>query len=334
MLAPGKHVVEVHDYHDVQTGVLASSLRKRAPGYRRLGFPDPSTTQHLPPGRMGLSRCGRPYLMPGWTHHGNEPECSSQVGRGRSETLSASCWAGDLEATSSSVRFGFYGRTSTADYQDPASSQAWQRDIATSVIAGRGEVVVDFFDVGWSRRWRGSGVRSQRRCWQRCRIRNDCSMRWSWGSSSGRSPRASSCRWQRRRLMASRYSCRRSKGRWISPIRCIARWSRCWGRGRARGGAGAASNLGGDAGADCGAGPVPRWASAVRLSARGCRSASEPCGGCVGEAAASADPDPVTAAHVRWMFARRLPGRSLAGIARELTIAACRARRKTIRAEP
>jgi site-specific DNA recombinase len=30
------------------------------------------------------------------------------------------------------------------------------------------------------------------------------------------------------------------------------------------------------------------------------------------------DPDPVTATHVRWMFARRLEGRSLAGIAREL----------------
>jgi len=47
--APGKHVVEVHDYHDIQTGVLASSLRKRAPGYRSLGFPDPSTTRHHPP---------------------------------------------------------------------------------------------------------------------------------------------------------------------------------------------------------------------------------------------------------------------------------------------
>jgi hypothetical protein len=30
------------------------------------------------------------------------------------------------------------------------------------------------------------------------------------------------------------------------------------------------------------------------------------------------DPEPVAAAHVRWMFARRLEGRSLAGIAREL----------------
>jgi hypothetical protein len=47
--APGKHVVEVHDYHHIRTGVLASSLRKRAPDYRSLGFPDPSTTRHHPP---------------------------------------------------------------------------------------------------------------------------------------------------------------------------------------------------------------------------------------------------------------------------------------------
>jgi hypothetical protein len=32
---------EVHDYHDISTGVLASSLAKRAPGYTSLGFPDP-----------------------------------------------------------------------------------------------------------------------------------------------------------------------------------------------------------------------------------------------------------------------------------------------------
>ena len=30
----------VHDYHDELTPVLASSLRKRAPGYTKLGFPD------------------------------------------------------------------------------------------------------------------------------------------------------------------------------------------------------------------------------------------------------------------------------------------------------
>jgi superfamily II DNA or RNA helicase len=38
---PGKTTAEVHDYHDTATGVLASSLTKRAPGYTSLGFPDP-----------------------------------------------------------------------------------------------------------------------------------------------------------------------------------------------------------------------------------------------------------------------------------------------------
>jgi hypothetical protein len=31
----------VHDYHDELTPVLAASLRKRAPGYTKLGFPNP-----------------------------------------------------------------------------------------------------------------------------------------------------------------------------------------------------------------------------------------------------------------------------------------------------
>ena len=38
---PGKTSAEVHDYHDINTGILASSLAKRAPGYVSLGFPDP-----------------------------------------------------------------------------------------------------------------------------------------------------------------------------------------------------------------------------------------------------------------------------------------------------
>lgn len=38
---PDKTTAEVHDYHDAGTGVLASSLTKRAPGYTSLGFPDP-----------------------------------------------------------------------------------------------------------------------------------------------------------------------------------------------------------------------------------------------------------------------------------------------------
>jgi superfamily II DNA or RNA helicase len=47
---PGKEFVEVHDYHDVETGVLASSLAKRAPGYLSLGFPDPRRLRPVPAG--------------------------------------------------------------------------------------------------------------------------------------------------------------------------------------------------------------------------------------------------------------------------------------------
>jgi len=36
--APGKHVAEVHDYHDPAVPLIAGSLRRRMPGYRTLGF--------------------------------------------------------------------------------------------------------------------------------------------------------------------------------------------------------------------------------------------------------------------------------------------------------
>lgn len=37
---------------------------------------------------------------------------------------------------------------STADYQDQASSRAWQFESATDLIAGRGMIVAEYFDVG------------------------------------------------------------------------------------------------------------------------------------------------------------------------------------------
>lgn len=64
---PDKLTAEVHDYHDAPTGVLASSLAKRAPGYVSLGFPDPDDA----PDRPGLSA----------TAVGNRP-CSDNVGLG------------------------------------------------------------------------------------------------------------------------------------------------------------------------------------------------------------------------------------------------------------
>ena len=50
------------------------------------------------------------------------------------------------------VRFAFYGRTSTAEFQDPATSRAWQREIAAALVAGHGTITAEFFDVGCSRR--------------------------------------------------------------------------------------------------------------------------------------------------------------------------------------
>src|SRR5450755_3169795 len=49
------------------------------------------------------------------------------------------------------LRFAFYGRVSTEDYQDPVTSRARQRDQAGALVAGHGRIVAEFFDVGQSR---------------------------------------------------------------------------------------------------------------------------------------------------------------------------------------
>ena len=50
-----KATAEVHDYHDELTGVLASSLAKRAPGYTSLGFPDPRKLPYTPSVNMATT---------------------------------------------------------------------------------------------------------------------------------------------------------------------------------------------------------------------------------------------------------------------------------------
>jgi site-specific DNA recombinase len=50
------------------------------------------------------------------------------------------------------LRFAFYGRMSTEDYQDPVSSLRWQLDFARDLVTGHGRIVAEFFDVGHSRR--------------------------------------------------------------------------------------------------------------------------------------------------------------------------------------
>jgi hypothetical protein len=49
------------------------------------------------------------------------------------------------------VRFAFYGRVSTEDWQDPVTSRARQRDQAEALVRGHGVIVAEFFDAGQSR---------------------------------------------------------------------------------------------------------------------------------------------------------------------------------------
>jgi len=49
------------------------------------------------------------------------------------------------------LRFAFYGRVSTEDYQDPVSSRRWRFDLATDCVAGQGRITAQYFDIGYSR---------------------------------------------------------------------------------------------------------------------------------------------------------------------------------------
>ena len=52
---------------------------------------------------------------------------------------------------SGSLRFAFYGRVSTEDWQDPVTSRARQRATAEALVRGQGRIVAEFFDAGHSR---------------------------------------------------------------------------------------------------------------------------------------------------------------------------------------
>jgi DNA invertase Pin-like site-specific DNA recombinase len=49
------------------------------------------------------------------------------------------------------LRFAFYGRVSTEDHQDPVTSLARQLEQAAALVAGHGRIVATFFDIGQSR---------------------------------------------------------------------------------------------------------------------------------------------------------------------------------------
>ena len=66
------------------------------------------------------------------------------------------CWRGGRSALGAAgprpargaLRFAFYGRVSTEDYQDPVTSRARQRDQAGALVAGYGRIVAEYFDAG------------------------------------------------------------------------------------------------------------------------------------------------------------------------------------------
>jgi len=49
------------------------------------------------------------------------------------------------------LRFAFYGRVATEDWQDPVTSRARQLQQAMMLVAGRAVIVAEFFDAGESR---------------------------------------------------------------------------------------------------------------------------------------------------------------------------------------
>jgi site-specific DNA recombinase len=62
------------------------------------------------------------------------------LGQSRAGVLSRVC-----------LRFAFYGRVSTEDWQDPVTSRAGQLQQAVMLTAGHGTIVAQFFDTGQSR---------------------------------------------------------------------------------------------------------------------------------------------------------------------------------------
>ena len=177
----------------------------------------------------------------------------------------------------SGLRFAFYGRTSTAEYQDPVTSRAWQRDVAESVIAGRGEITVEFMDVGWSREvaWARRpqaaallvAARHPRRSFDAVVV--------------GEYERGFTAR---QFLRVAEQLGQHGVRVWLpeadGPVdpgdpthRALV--TLLGAHAKAGGRAGAASDVGGDAGPDGGAGPIPWWSSAVWISAGGCGAASE-----------------------------------------------------------
>ena len=98
-------------------------------------------------------------MMPDTVHPSREvaaraPDSGSGLGGRGADVLAA--WAegvGRREGMRSRgcLRFAFYGRVSTKDWQDPVTSRARQLRQAVMLIGGHGVIMTEFFDAGESR---------------------------------------------------------------------------------------------------------------------------------------------------------------------------------------
>jgi len=218
------------------------------------------------------------------------------------------------------LRFAFYGRTSTVRFQHWWTSYRWQREVAGDVIAGAGVIVAEFFDVGCSREVPWSG-----RPWASALLaaveggdcgfdevavgeyeRVFCGDQFAeivplleargvavWLPEAGGRVDVDDPVHQALMVLLGAQSRRevvRSRHRTLAAMRVQA----CE-QGRYLGGRPPYGYRLVDAG------PHPTRAHAAW-----------------GRRARRLDPDPVTAPHVRWIFAQRLSGASVAGIARDL----------------
>ena len=218
------------------------------------------------------------------------------------------------------LRFAFYGRVSTEDWQDLASSLVRQREQAGALVRGHGSIVAEFFDVGQSRSV----------AWAR---RPQAAVLVAQLADPG--PGLEGHRDQGVRAGVLRRSVR-ADGPVVRALRgpAVAAGGRRAGRLQLR--AGRANHDGARAivqagdrsyqhpgadrngGPDAESGPVPRRPAAVRVSARGCRAAPEQGPRRLGPPRASARARPGDRTGCAWMFTQRLAGHSMAWIARAL----------------
>jgi hypothetical protein len=218
------------------------------------------------------------------------------------------------------VRFAFYGRTSTAEFQDPVTSRAWQREMAATLVAGHGTITTEFFDIGvsrrvaWDRRPQAAALPEQAPGADRSfdavvvgeyeraftdrqfeqvarRLQRDGMLVWL-PEAGGPVDLDAHRHGVLMQVLAaqSQREVVRSRHRTVA-----AMTAQTVEQGRFLGGRPPYGYRLVDAG------PHPNRAHAAW--GRRCQQLS---------------PDPVTAPHVRWMFAERLAGRSVAGIARAL----------------